>query len=397
MNVQPVTPAHAASAPTADFDMFAVKAEGGDYQRAILDVMKIGPVFWTARNGGHWVLTQSDDIDAVLNNPDVFSASKMFVPREKNPTPPLTPLMIDPPDHTQFRRMIAPAFTPKATAALGERARATARALVADIAPQKQCEFVHAFAERLPIDVFMHMVDLPASDRDHLMQIGEHHVRPPTPQHHIDSMMQLQAYALQKIKERRANPGGDLISELTQQKFDGRALDDTTLVGMVVLLLVAGLDTVSAQLGFFAKFLADHDDHRRQLAADPTLVPKAVEELMRRFAIVTVGRILTRDHAMHGTQMKAGDMIIMPLFCMSADDRRFPRPMDIDFNRPFAPLGAFGRGVHQCVGSMLARAELRVFIEEWLKVIPDFKVAPGAEIAVSSGTVTGLRRLPLAW
>ena len=392
-------PSHVDPARVLDFDMFGLKAVDGEYQKAIYPYTRPGSpeIFWTQSNGGHWVLVKADDIEFAMTNPTIFSASKMFVPREKNPNPPLTPLMIDPPDHAKYKAMMAPAFAPRSVQKLGEGAREIAIELIEGFRARGKCEFIHEFAESLPIDVFMNMVELPKSDKPMLMEIGEQHVRPLTPQHHIDSMMQLQAYALQKVNERRANPGDDLISHLTRCQLDGKPLDDHALVGMVVLLLVAGLDTVAAAMGFFARFLATEVEHRGQLIADPGLIPKAVEELMRRYAIATAGRILVQDHDFKGVSMKAGDMVIMPTVAVSFDESRFADPLKVDFTRNASGHAAFSRGVHTCVGSMLARTELRIFMEEWLARIPEFRIEPGFELQISSGTVSGIRKLPLEW
>ena len=131
--------------------------------------------------------------------------------------------------------------------------------------------------------------------------------------------------------------------------------------------------------------------------ADPGLIPKAVEELMRRYAIATAGRILVQDHDYKGVVMKAGDMVIMPTVAVSFDESRFDDPLKVDFTRNASGHAAFSRGVHTCVGSMLARTELRIFMEEWLARIPEFRVKPGFELQISSGTVSGIRKLPLEW
>ena len=392
-------PPHVDPRRVVEYDMFKVKALDGEYQLGVKRYSQsdIPDIFWTQSNGGHWVFTKTADIEFALSNPDIFSANKMFVPREKNPNPPLTPLMIDPPDHGKYRAMLTPAFTPKAVETLSDGARVRAIELIEGFKAKGGCEFVSEFAERLPIDVFMNMMGLPMEDREHLLEIGEHHVRPPTPQHHIDSMVNLQKYALGKIAERRAKRGDDLISKLIDSKFDGQPLDDNALCGIVVLLLVAGLDTVAAQLGFLARFLAENPKHRKQLVDNPSLIPNATEELLRRYSMVTVGRIAVKDHEIRGVQIKAGDMIIMPTIFVSFDEDRFKNPVEVDFLRDHIFHANFGMGVHRCIGAMLARAELKIFIEEWLKRIPDFRVKPGAEIEINTGTVSGLRRLPLEW
>jgi cytochrome P450 len=402
MNIQQPAgsiPSHVDPSRLVPFDMFNLAAVDGEYQLAAARYLQadIPDIFYTTANGGHWVFRRTEDIHHALSHPETYSANKMFVPKEKNPDPPLRPLMSDPPEHAKFRSLLAPAFSPKVVARLAEKARTLTIELVEELKPKGECEFVSEFAERLPIVIFMDMVGLPDSDRDMLMEFGEQHVRPLTAQHHIDSMRNLHAYSVQKIKERRANPGEDLISVLTQSKIDGQLVDDAALAGVIILLLVAGLDTVASSLGAFAKFLAESPSHRHQLLKHPELASDAVEELMRRFAVATSGRMVTTDHEYGGVQFKAGDMLIMPTIFTGLDAEKFDDPLKVDFERPVITHGAFGLGQHRCIGSTLARSELRVFLEEWLPRIPDFSVKPGVELAIRSGTVSGLTRLPLVW
>ncbi len=395
-------PSHVDPALVRDYDMFNISAVDGEYQLGVTRFMSslnadIPRVFWTERNGGHWVFNRGEDITYAIEHPELFSANKMFVPREKNPNPPLIPLMLDPPEQPKYRALLTPAFTPRAVSVLADKARALAIKLVEGFKPRGECEFVKEFAEVLPIAIFMSMVDLPESDREMLLEIGEQHVRPITPQHHIDSMRDLQAYTLQKIKERRGSGGTDLITQLTEATVDGQKLDDHTLTGIIVLLLVAGLDTVAAGLGWFALFLARNPEHRKRLVENPELIPHACEEIMRRYSIATVGRILTQDMTYQGVTMKAGDMLIMPTLFLSVDRPDGERPLEVDFDRKDVTHGAFSLGAHRCIGSMLARVEMRIFVEEWLKRIPEFEVKPGTDLRISTGTVSGLRGLPLVW
>ncbi|MFA5494777.1 MAG: cytochrome P450, partial [Porticoccaceae bacterium] len=204
-------------------------------------------------------------------------------------------------------------------------------------------------------------------------------------------------YARDTVRQRRGNPGGDLLSRLCQAEVDGEKLTEDQLTGMTILLLLGGLDTVAAVLGFTMNYLARHPQTRGELVARPELIPKAVEEMLRRFPVSSLGRIVTRDTEFHGVPLRKDDMIITPTMSHGMDDREFADPTDVDFARKVVFHGTFGNGPHRCLGSMLARVELRAFLQEWLARIPDFRVRADAELVVDTGMVVALHSLPLEW
>jgi cytochrome P450 len=169
------------------------------------------------------------------------------------------------------------------------------------------------------------------------------------------------------------------------------------LTGMTILLLLGGLDTVAAVLGFTMNYLARHPQQRSHLANNPDAIPKAVEELLRRFPVSSLARVVTRDVEFHGVRLKQGDMMLCPTMAHSLDDRIFPDPTNVDLTRKTGFNGTFGAGPHRCLGSMLARVELRAFLQEWLARIPDFQVQPDADLIVDTGMVVALEALPLEW
>lgn len=167
---------------------------------------------------------------------------------------------------------------------------------------------------------------------------------------------------------------------------------------MILLLLLGGLDTVASTLGFYAQFLATHPEHRRKLVEDPDLIPNANEELLRRYAIAILAREVTQDLEMGGVKIRKGDMVLAPTPMDGLDEHKFADPLTVDFDRVKPGANStFGGGVHRCVGSMLARTELRVFLEEWLKRIPDFAIKPGTNPQVSARSVATITSLELVW
>jgi cytochrome P450 len=212
------------------------------------------------------------------------------------------------------------------------------------------------------------------------------------------ALQEIFGYLESWLKERGEHPGDDLISRILQLRVDDRPLTHEEALSECALVLFGGLDTVAGTMAFFARYLATHPEHRRALAEHPERIPGAIEELLRRHSIPTVGRVLTQDVTLDGVTMKAGDYVQLTTCFHGLDERKWQDPLAVDFNRPgLAGHMAFGRGVHKCPGANLARSELRVFLEEWLKRIADFQIKPGEESVTATGSVAGVLRLPLQW
>lgn len=401
ISIPPVErPAHVPADRVKPFDYFSLHARDVNYQKQLHDVLcapGMPDVFWTPNNTGHWVAARGHVAKKVLTDNEHFSSRKILVVDMMNPVPPFAPLMIDPPDHTQYRNLLMKAMSPGSVSALGEKARKLAIELIEGFKARGECEFVGDFATHLPIAIFMSMVNLPEKDRDPLMKVADTLVRGESMLEIMEGTQKLNEYAQQIIAERTVNPGNDLISELTQAKINGEPVQPDMIVGMVKLLLLAGLDTVASMMGFFAAFLAENAEYRRKLLAHPENIATAVEEMLRRFPVANLAREIIKDVEIDGVLLKAGEKILVPTVAYGLDDRVFENPETVDFERANKIHETFGDGAHRCMGSMLARVELRVFIEEWLKRIPDFRIKPGTEIFTASGNVAGIKYLPLEW
>lgn len=391
-------PGHVAPEQVFHFDIYEPIEGEDDYQSWFRKLQDHGApdIFWTVSNGGHWVVMRGEDFDYFLKTPELYSSRINVVPRERILPIVSKPIQLDPPDHTRYRNLLAPAFSPKAVVPLGEKARAMTIVLIEDFLARGECEFVSEFARRLPIGIFMGMVGLPEKDREHLLGLVDEMIRP-TKVDNMDAGNQLMEYAFGKLNERRANPGEDLLSVLARAQVDGKPLEDVDLVGMFFLLLLGGLDTVAAMLSFITRFLATHPQERQVLIDHPERIPAAAEELMRRFPISTLVRVATRDHEYKGIQFREGDLVLMQTSAHSVDDRLFDQPLAVDFDRQVVFHGTFGSGAHRCIGSMLARIEVRVFLEEWLKRIPDFRLKPEQNLRVEPGMVLAMPRLDIEW
>jgi cytochrome P450 len=394
-DLPPHVPAHL----VVDFDLYHPPGAEEDFHLALKRLHDAGcpDVFWTPRNGGHWVVARCEDMRAIFADHERFSSRNLTVPRSSAPPMPLYPIFADPPEHTAYRALINPSFAPKAVAELEGRARTLAIQLIENLKPRGHCDFVQDFAQHLPIEIFMSIVDVPASDRESLLEWADGMVRPKQPQDVHTTIQKIFAYARGKIAERRAKPGPDLITRLTRSEVFGRPLSDDELVGMVTLILVGGMDTVVTAMSFAAHFLASNPAKRRELIAEPALISKAVDELLRRFPVVNQGRCVRADTVFKGVQMKANDMVILPTTLAGLDERAFPNPLEVDFRRPTPIHATFGNGAHRCPGSNLGRTELKVFLQEWLPRIPDFRIAAGGRVGMRSGVNGTIYALPLEW
>jgi cytochrome P450 len=395
----PLTPIpnHVPRERVVDFDFFNVKDVDGDIHRGWKRLHEGPDIFWTPRNGGHWVATRAADLEEMYKNYELFSSRHMAIPVAGMSDLPIHPVDADPPEHSAYRGLMAPAFSPKAMRVLETKARELSIQRIQSFLARGECDFISEFSKHMPIGIFLTMTDLPAQDAEILLPLVDTKTRDPDPQAQLDAWNKVVAYVEGKVKERAAHPGTDVISRFVQGQIEGKPISQRHALGMAVLAMFAGLDTVVASLGHVARFLALNPGHRQQLIENPGLIPAAVEELLRRFSVVSDAREVNKDFDYQGMQLKQGDMILLPTLLHGLDERRFPDPLSVDFARADKLHLAFGAGVHRCIGSMLARTELRVLLQEWLSRIPDFRIKPGASTPTQSGQVSVIVRLPLVW
>jgi len=397
MNEMAQQPPHVPADRVVDFDFMNPQGASEDVHCAWAKLHDFPDLVWSPYNGGHWIATRADVIEQVQTDYAHFSHSKgISLPMGLKPVRYL-PLESDPPEHTVYRHFLNPAFGPARIAGLKEDARALAIELIEQIRPRGECEFIGDFAEILPVTIFLRIVDLPLADREKFIQWATEAIRTGTPETRRASFLRISAYLSDVIEQRRRNPGDDLISRIATHKFDAGTLSHEQALGMMLVLFIGGLDTVVNMLAFFALFLARNPDHRQRLAGDVSLIPTAIEELVRRHGLTNTVRTVTTDFEFHGVQLKAGDIIQVPTALHGLDDRRFDRPAEVDFDRSPVHHATFGNGPHRCIGAPLGRAELAVFLEEWLKRIPDFSVKPGTAPVMHSNNVLNMEALHLVW
>lgn len=396
----PEIPDHVPPSLVHDVNVYDPRNEGLDNFHSVRKLLEDGvpDLFWTRNNGGHWVV-QGEFVTEVLRDPQHFSSKRTLVPDEQNfDVPFFVPLMADPPDHGEFRQLVAPLFSRSRIASLQGGIRELTEQLIDEFQGRGECEFMSDFALQMPIVVFLQLLDLPLSDRAKLLEIAARVIQPPAEdEQRPDVMQEVFGYLQPTLEERSSEPGQDVLSQLVSGTREGRALTMDEMLGLSATILIGGLDTVAGSLGFFARFLADNPDARKRLIEESGLLPTAVEELLRRFPVVTGGRVLTEDHEFHGVLMKSGDHVSWTAGMFNFDDRQFPHPMEADFDRPRAAHMTLGQGIHTCAGAFLARSELTIFLETWLARIPDFRVKAGAAVEFRPGITVAYRELPLVW
>ena len=382
-----------------DIDMYNPANVSADFHvawKTIQDQARYN-VMWTPRNGGHWIALRGDSLTAALNDYETFSNRIILVPRSIGELHNMLPTTLDPPEHRAYRNVINPGFVPSRMRGLEATIRSISVELIEAVRTSGSCDLITAYAEQFPVRVFLAMVDLPLTDAKKLKRLSDQLVRPDGSMTYEEIRQAFSDYAGPYIEARRANPGDDFFSEIVNAKVAGRALTFDECINFITQLLIAGLDTVVNFMGYLFLYLARNPEDRRRLAADHSLIPAAVEELVRRYGLVTIGRLVTRDVDFHGAALKKDDMIVLPTQLHGLDERENADPMTVDFARPPYKHSGFGKGPHHCVGAPLARVEIRVTLEEWLSRIPEFSVAPDAVIECMGGIVGCVRELPLVW
>src|SRR6185436_7486438 len=303
----------------------------------------------------------------------------------------------DPPEHTPARKLLLPAFAPQVIARLEPRTRALCRELLDAIGEAKTCDGAVDYAQHIPVRLIAHMLGVPEKDGDlfrrwiHLVLevgISDESVILPT-------LKEMSVYFATEIKRRGEKRGEDLISFLLDAKLDGQPVSETHMIGTLRLLLIAGIDTTWSGIGASLWHLAAHPEDRRRLAADASLMPTAIEEFLRAYAPVTMAREVVKETTVGGCPFKEKGQVLLSFPAANRDPAEFPDADKVVIDRAENRHAAFGLGRHRCLGSNLARMEMTVAIEEWLARFPEFRLAQGAKVKWSEGTVRGPRRLPV--
>lgn len=390
-------PAHVPPELVVDFCRFTHPALKRAPHRAVATLYAgLPPVFWTPRNGGHWIAARSGVAMQMLKRHDLFSSDPRHCPAMVR-SPRTNPNQYDPPEHTQMRAIVGDRFDIGAIPALEDGIRARARALIAGVAPAGRVEFLSEIAQRFPVEIFLDMAGAPLTDRDRLLRMVERFTREPAVDDRLRALRDLADFLQRYLDDRAACPGADLLSAVAQGRAGDRPLTAEEKQGMAALLFLGGLDTVAAMLSFIMAHLALNQGDYRRLVADPAMLPRAVHELIRYFGVASMERAATGDFTFEGVAFRAGDRIVFTTQTYGLDNPRLEDPLRVDLDRRMAPHAVFGAGAHRCLGAHLAQAEIRIFLEEWIRRFAGFGIEGGEEPATFSGIVWSPVAVPLVW
>lgn len=392
-------PDHVPSHLVYDYDFFETPAQFDSPQWGVSKKLQVEAprIFYTPRNGGHWVVSRRSDILEMFRHPELFPNDPEYNAfRRQNPMR-FLPKDYDPPEHTELRGIISPLFMPTAVVKMEPGIRQLAIELIEGPLTRGQCEFVGEIAERFPVTVFLQMANAPLDRREAMLELSHDFFRSPDPARSRSAMTELGQLLRDLIEQRRGAPGDDLLSRIVTGTFKGRPLTPEEMVGGAVFTFLAGLDTVSALMSFALKLLAWNPELYQKLVENPERIGPSVEELIRVSGVAMPERGVKEDVVFRGVPFKRNDRIIVLLQISGMDPDAIEDPWRVDIERKLSPHLVFGAGPHRCLGAHLARVELRIFLEEWVRRVPAFQIAEGHEVTVRGGTVWLPAALPLTW
>jgi cytochrome P450 len=353
-------------------------------------------------NGASVLISSFEELNWALKHPEYFSSEDAVAIGNDRP---LIPLQIDPPDHAKYRRLLDPEFSPKKMAALEPDFRVLVNQVIDKFADEGECDFHEDFATPLPSTFFLRLTALPLSDLPVFLQWRDNIIRPDVEPGDFDAATEIRAatgreiyaYFEKALDERSAQRDDGLLSRLLDAEIEGHSLTREELLDICYLLIIAGLDTVTATLDCFVHRLARHPEERRRLVDDLSLAPAVVEEYMRfESPVMVTPRTVKQDVTVGGVELHAGDNVTLVLGAGNLDDAEFENPDTVAFDRGRNRHLSFGGGAHRCLGSHLARLEVRVALEEWHRRIPDYRIPEGADFHFSPG-IRQTNALPLVF
>lgn len=392
-------PGHVPADRVYEFDLYSPPNVEQDFFAAWkrLQAPGVPEVVWTPYNGGHWIPTRADLVRQVFSDHERFSSRVIGVPKHVFEKVTVIPAQVDPPQHRPYRKLLNDNLGTKVVKQKEDEIRAIAIDLIEGFRARGKCEFTKEFAEFYPIRVFMALVELPVSDLPELKSYVDGIIHTSSDEHKAASFQALDRYIRPYVEARKDGDGTDMLSNMINQTVDGQKISIDEGCALGVQVLIAGVDTVVNFVSFVMHFFARNPEYRQQLIDDSALIPRAVEELFRRFSIVTMSREIRNDIEFGGVQLKQGEMILVPSMLVGLDETVNKCPMDVDFRRTGAEHAAFGQGIHTCPGMHFARREVRIMLEEWLARIPEFSIPEGTEIRFIGGVGGSLAALPLEW
>jgi cytochrome P450 len=366
------------------------------------DLRERCPIAHTDRFGGGWLPTRYDDVAAISYDTERFSSRSIVMsnfrpPADLAPVGGSPPISSDPPFHHDARKLLLPAFTRNAVAKLEPATRAYCHSLIDAFEGRDRVDAAVEYAQHIPIRVIAEMLGFPPEDAPLFLEFVENtleNVNRPTDER-VERSRKLFDYLLEQVRDHIDNPRADLTTYLVDAELHGEKLDPLHVAGTMSLLLIAGIDTTWSAIGASLWHLARTPADRARLVAEPELLPTAMEEFLRAYAPVTMARLVAADMSWRGAEMKADDWILLSFPAANRDPAQFDRAGEVVIDRQVNRHAAFGLGIHRCVGSHLARMELRVALEVWLARIPEFTLPDPEAVTWAAGQIRGPRALPV--
>ena len=395
---------HRSAAPVTDWatDFDHARSEYNENAPEIWAELRTGcPIAHTDRYGGAWLPVRHADVSQIAYDTEHFTSESVVVkwarPEGSRPIGGAPPITSDPPFHHEARRLILPAFNQQKVAALEPEIRRFCRQLIDNMGNADVIDAADQYAKHIPPAVIAQMLDLPVEDGDKFREFVHTALESIAEDQDVQQLgwQKLDEYLDLRITERSQNLGEDLLSYLLQAKIFDRQLSPEHVRGTVALLLIAGIDTTWSAIGASLLHLATHPKDLARLVAEPDLIPIAIEEFLRAYAPVTMARVVAKDVEVGGCPMKQGDWVLLPFPAANRDPQVFENADEVIIDREVNRHAAFGLGIHRCIGSNLARLEMRVAIEEFIARFPEFAVDESIRVTWSVGQVRGPRRLPV--
>lgn len=392
-------PSHVPTDRVVDFDIFNPPGIETDYFAAWTALLEGPGLVWTTANGGHWIGARGDIVRRLWADADRLSSECLAVTPGLGEVMQFIPLQSDGAAHKAFRGPVVKGFASRFITALEPGVEAAARELIAGLRERGACDFVSEFAEILPLNIFLNLIEVPLADRPRLRQLGVQLTRP-------DGSMTVEGlkqaaddYLWPFIERRMREPGDDLFSRILALPVQDRPWSVDEAQRMCRNLLFGGLDTVAAMIGMVALHLARHPEDQLMLRENPDMIPAAADELMRRYPTVAVSRNAIVDVEVDGLTIRKGDLVYLPSVLHNLDPACFDAPEAVQFDRGLIPVRhtTMGVGAHRCVGAALARMEVIVFLREWLAGMPDISLDPARSVTMKGGNVGACTCIPLVW
>ena len=396
-----VRPSHVPEERTVDFDIYNPCTLESDLHHAWKRMRESTPhaIVWTPHNEGHWIALSPELISAVLSDSTRFSNRIVLVPKSTagEAYSEFIPLSLDPPHHAPFRRVLDEKLRSSEIRLVEGGIRELTVSLIDAFVENGRCNFVHEFAEELPLRVFMQLVDLPLESLPELKHLADQFTRPDGSVTPAEATAQFQKFLAPVLAERKGSGRNDLLTHIADAKIGDREITEAEAVNLAGQAMVGGLDTVVNFMSFAMLTLADMPELQAEIAENPARIPKLVSELLRRLPIISSGREVIGDVVVDGTTLAKGDVVIAPteLYALAESMNECPFKMDLD--RPTKKQVTFGAGPHICPGKFLAKQEITILLEEWFARIPKFRLVPGQDIPHLGGITSGVSPFWLEW